>query len=213
MYARDFMVSETLINHFDNLMSDYMLRYRKETTNETIVEPVEVSLEDAYTELDNFPTIKDDETSWLDFIVNDSDIQLIRFGQDLWYVDIPIIEDNEFVRSLNTEVDTKTVKDALEKFSNGDDPASLFPNLMSIQHKQTDDYHTLPREQRSSAIRSEYAEEIACKCGSQNFDVERTSKEHIMLKCVKCSTLHSLEVDFSEDRDGGEPVITFIEPE
>ena len=187
-----------------------MLNYRKESKTESIVEPLEISLDEVLVELDNFPTMENDEGSWLNFIYDDKDIQLIRLDSNLWYVDIPVVENGEFVRSLNTEADTATIKDALSKFSEGKDPTTLFSNLITIHHKITDENVHIPREQRSFAIKKEYMKDIACECGSENFDIRRSSKEHIILTCSKCSKLYSLEVDIGEKEDNSEPVITFL---
>jgi hypothetical protein len=187
-----------------------MLKYRKESKTESIVEPVEISLDESLIELDKFPTMVDDEGSWLDFIYEDKDIQLIRLDSNLWYVDIPEVENGEFVRSLITEANTQTVKDALSKFSEGQDPSTLFSNLTTMHHKITDEAAKIPRELRSFAIKEEYMKDIACECGSDNFDIRRSSKEHIILKCSKCSKLYSLKVDIGEKEDNSEPVITFL---
>jgi hypothetical protein len=102
------------------------------------------------------------------------------------------------------------VKNALSKFSEGQDPSTLFSNLTTMHHKITDKNAKIPREQRSFAIREEYMKNIACVCSGENFDVNRSSKEHIILKCSKCSKLYSLKVDISEEEDNSEPVITFL---
>jgi hypothetical protein len=187
-----------------------MLKYRKESKVESIDEPAEISIEKALEELDKFPTVNNNEGSWIDFIYEDKDLQLIRWDSDLWYVDIPVVENGEFVRSLNTETDTKTVKDALSKFAQGQDPSTIFDRLSTTYHKKTEGYEQIPREQRSFAIKDEYMKDITCDCGSTNFDVERASKELILLKCSKCSKQYSLQIDISEEEDNAEPVITFL---
>jgi len=187
-----------------------MLKYRKETNTESISEPVSITLEKALAELDSFPTDDKDEGSFLDFIYDDRDIQLIRFGLDSWYVDIPVVENGEFVKSFNIEVDTKTIKNVLIKFAQGQNPNILFDNLSTTYHKQLDDEMVVPREQRSYAIRNEYLKDIVCICQSTNFDVTRTSKECIKLKCILCSKVYSLNIDISDDKDNNEPVITFL---
>ena len=187
-----------------------MLKYRKETKAEFLDEPVDISLDEALIELDNFPTVDDDEESWINFVYEDKDLQLIRWNSDKWYVDIPVLENGEFVRSLNTEVDMKTVREALGKFAQGQDPTTLFDGLSTTHHKKTEGYEHIPREQRSFAIRDEYMKDITCDCGSTNFDVNRASKELLILKCSKCSKQYSLQVDISEEEDNVEPVITFL---
>ena len=187
-----------------------MLKYRKESKAESISEPHNISIDMALTELDKFPTVDADEGSWLNFIFEDKDLQLIRWDADIWYIDIPVIENGEFVRSLNTEADMNTVKDALSKFAQGQDPSTLFDGLTTIHHKQTDGNERIPREQRSFAIKDEYMRGITCVCGNSNYDIDRASKEHIILKCSQCSKQYSLQVDISEEEDNVEPVITFV---
>ena len=187
-----------------------MLKYRKETKTEYIDEPQEISLDKALIELENFPTEDENEGSWIDFSYNDKDLQFIRWDADLWYVDIPIIENGEFVRSLNTEINMKTARDALKKFAQGHDPSTLFDSFTTTHHKQTEGNEEIPREQRSYAIRDEYMKDITCDCGSSNYDVYRVGKELIMLKCSQCSKQHTLQVDISEEKDSSEPVITFL---
>lgn len=187
-----------------------MLEYRKESKAESISEPRDISIDEALAELDKFPTVDEDEGSWLNFIFKDKDLQLIRWDTDLWYVDIPVVENGEFVRSLNTEAKTQAVKDALSKFAQGQDPSTLFDDLSTTHHKQTEGYEQIPREQRSYAIRDEYMKDITCVCGSTNFNVERASKELIILKCPQCSKQYSFQVDISEEEDNVEPVITFL---
>jgi len=186
------------------------LKYRKETKTETISEPVDILLDEALAEIDKFPTVDEDEGGWLEFIFGDSDVQLIRLTNDLWYVDIPVVENGKLLRSLSAESATEKVKESLEKFAQGQDPTTLFDDLQVIYHTQTDDKEIIPRDQRSFAIRDEYMKDTTCDCGSTNFDAERASKEMIMLKCSRCQKQYSLEVGISEEKDNVEPVITLL---
>jgi len=84
---------------------------------------MKVTLEEALTEVDKFPIV---EGSFLGFFNERNEtIQFIRFRQDQWLIDVPVLKGGKYVYSLQDEVKHSQVKEIVTRFFQGKDWKSL----------------------------------------------------------------------------------------
>jgi hypothetical protein len=106
------------------------LRFYKDDGKEYIgaESPKEVTLEVALKEIDKFPTIDD---NFIGFVNEKEEaIQFVRFEENAWLTDAPILEKRTLARVRLT---TEKVKDIVKKFFVGEDLKSSL-NLRRLEH-------------------------------------------------------------------------------
>lgn len=102
------------------------LKYYKNDGEESINsdEPKEVNIQTALNEIDNMPF---EEDTWIGFTEEKGGtIQFIRFEQNSWFIDVPIIKNGQYDYSLQDDgLTTENVKEIVKTFFSGGNWQSL----------------------------------------------------------------------------------------
>jgi len=102
------------------------LKYYKDDGKDYIdaAKPKEVTMEAAFQEVDKLPTTEDNFIGFVN--EKEETIQFVRFEEDDWLIDVPIIEKNEFSYSLqDSDLTTEKVKEIVKEFFLGENWQSL----------------------------------------------------------------------------------------
>lgn len=97
--------------------------------------PGEISLRDAWEELDKFPSIDVFKEGFIGFVNGRGEvIQFIRLSSELWLTDVPKVESEKFLFSQQVEVSHEIVKRLIERFYLEEDWKSLLvvPKTISL---------------------------------------------------------------------------------
>jgi len=98
--------------------------------------PKEVTLEFVLTEVDRLSSLTEIEGNFIGLInEKEETIQFIRFEENSWLIDVPILEEDIYSYSLqDDELTTEKVKDVIKRFFCGENWKSLC-NLRRLQQK------------------------------------------------------------------------------
>ena len=132
--------------------------------------PIEVYLERALREVDKFPTV---EGNFIGFInEKDETIHFVRFEDNSWFLDYPILEGDTYSYSLqDDDLTTEAVKCVIKRFFGGEDWKSLC-NLRSSKRKPPSD---------KTKRRIEFFKEVGDE-GAEFISEEIVSKEEFIKK-------------------------------
>lgn len=101
--------------------------------------PVEINLQEAWEELDKFPSIDVFKEGFIGFINGRGEvIQFIRLNSRLWLTDVPKVEGEKFLFSQQVEVPHEVVKRLIERFYLEKDWKSLLivPKTISLEGRR-----------------------------------------------------------------------------
>lgn len=98
------------------------MKYFKNDNKENIDShsALDVSLEFVLSEIDRFPTEDETEGCFIGIINNnDETIQFIRFSENEWFLDFPVLKEGLYSHSLQCDnLTTQEVKNIIRKFFN-----------------------------------------------------------------------------------------------